>query len=112
MKAIITSILFTVLCYASTFAQQVDIFSLTYTYNSGVGLMNPPGPALEALDLDVTEVKANFFLPTQLGNGTTTIFNGVEWKFISTFFDQLPDALFIFGRFAFFPVHSRYQPAI
>ncbi|MEZ4964570.1 MAG: DUF6268 family outer membrane beta-barrel protein [Saprospiraceae bacterium] len=70
--------------------QQVDIFSISYTYNPKVGLMEPPGPDLDAADLDVSEFDVKLFLPLQLKNGSTTIINSLEWSFINTFFNQLP----------------------
>lgn len=94
MKTICASLFAILLLQVNSIAQQVDIFSLSYNYNPKVGLMNPPGPALDAANLDMSEFKVKLLLPVQLKNGSTTIVNSLEWSFVNTFFNQLPEDYF------------------
>lgn len=91
MKKYISTLFVALFFCTINFSQNVDIFGISYAYNPKVGLMNPPVSALENTDLDVSELKFNFLLPTPLKNGSTTIINGLEWHFVNAFFDQLPD---------------------
>lgn len=71
--------------------ERFDFFGLNIIHNPAVGLMDPNLPALQNLDMDVTELDAFIRIPSKLGSENTILINGLRWHYVKAPLDDLPN---------------------